>query len=155
VLVARNKIPGITVEVTGVDRAKVMGATEIAFQRMMIGYVDRLMGWRVLVTMLAGVAPMLLVTLTISSPKNEIIRIAIILVAGLGSLAAFGFVYDAILYAKPFVILTDLPQSTWQNVWRQVAVIYRHRVTRQIFALLVALAVGILGSKLANYITFP
>jgi hypothetical protein len=155
VFIARGKRPGLTVEVTGADRAKVMGATEIVFQRMMIGYVDRLGGWRSLALMAAFIAPLLLVGSAVSSDKNALVRIGVILIAAFGPLASGVLVIDAISYSKPLVVLAELPPPRVRNARQQVSVIYHHRLTRQAIGVLVALAIGALGSKLANYLPFP
>lgn len=53
----RNQIPGLSFEITGADQTVVADVCKDAYQRMMIGYVDRLGGWRSIAFMLLAVAP--------------------------------------------------------------------------------------------------
>ena len=49
----------------GTDPAVSLGAVELTFRRTMIGYVDRLGGYRMVLWMLVGLAPLFLVSFII------------------------------------------------------------------------------------------
>ena len=109
-LVARHRFPGVSIGVTGDDEAKVLGAAELAFQRLMIGYVDRMGSWRGLAWSLTALAPLLLVIISLAGREVPAsIRLAILAIALSGSFASFKFSYPSLLVSAPMVLLDHVP----------------------------------------------
>jgi len=154
--VARRIIPGVLIQVTGSDAAKTLGIAELAFQRMMIGYVDRMGGWRGLAWMSTAFSPVLLASLALSGTEAPTaVRLAVILAAALGAFASFHFSYPALLVSNPLDLIGTQPTRRVENWQARLLNIYRYKYTRPTLAALGALILGIIGNKLAALIPFP
>jgi hypothetical protein len=156
VLVARQKIPGVLVEVVGPDPARVLGATELIFQRLMIGYVDRMGGLRGLWWQLIALAPIFLVGLVLNeSGLPRPLRLAMVITAAVGGFVAFYYSQTLLLFSVPFVLLTEPPVRFTRKWLVRLISIYRHRYTKPALAILGSLLLGIVGNKIADAIPFP
>jgi hypothetical protein len=156
VLMAREKLPGVTVEVAGADSSRVLGTAELVFQQIMIGYVDRMGGLRAPAWMLLALAPLLLLGIGLAPGRANIAaRLLLILIAAIGSAAAFVLSYPRLLISQPIELLTRLPDHRSQQVRKGVLVFFRHPYTRRGLAVLGALIIGAAGSKLAQFLPFP
>ena len=156
VLVARKAIPGIHVSVEAHDGASALGAAEMVFQRMMIGYVDRMGGYRGLVWMLIALAPVFLTSLVFgNSQMNLTVKVLVLVVAIAGGFGAFAASYPALLVSVPLSLVAEMPPRFTERWWATVITLYRHRYTRSALATIAALTLGIIGNKIADLIPFP
>lgn len=151
-LVIRAKIPALEVEVTGSDRAKILGATEMAFQQMMIGYVDRIGGWRLPAWMLTALMPTIIVIAIAGHISSMLVKIPLFALILIASIVTMGLSYEALLVRRPLKIESKPIPLRGQTTLNGVKAIYRHPITHRIAAIIGALIIGIAGSKLANLI---
>jgi hypothetical protein len=155
-LVAQPLIPGVQLYVTGNDKSRVLGLSELVFQRMMIGYVDRMGGWRGLAWMLSAIAPVLLVSIAVSPGQASAgARVAVSAAALVGSLATFLVIGPYFQVSRGLDIVTYIPDSALRRMSALLPRFYRHRRTRTVLTVLGALAVGIAGNKLADLLPWP
>lgn len=155
VLVARKKLPGLTLTVTGPDSAKVLGVAELAFHRMMIGYVDRMGGYRGLAWMLVALAPILLASLVVEEGPNAPIRLGLLLLAAASGLATFHYSYPRLLVSEPLKLMDSTPLRRRERWKVAILAVYRHRYSRPVLGAFGALALGVIGNKLSDVIPFP
>ncbi len=155
-LVARPKIPGLVLEIEGPDPATVLGAAEIAFQRMMVGYIDRMGGLRGLVWMLFALAPTILVSWAVAeSSTSNIVRAGLFLVAGLSGVSIFVLSGPRLLVSQSFALLESVPKNRVEK-WRMVAKsLYARKQTKAALGVAGALLLGVIGNKLSDLIPFP
>lgn len=155
-LLARQKIPGLVVTVTGDDRPRILGMVEFVFQRMMIGYVDRMGGWRGLAWMLTAFTPILLVSLALSPGEGHAAaRILITLLAAIAAFSMFRLSYSALLVSTPLELLERLHEPRGRRPRVLLTSFYRHRHTRRVLGVVGLLLIGAAGSKLAEFLPIP
>jgi len=155
-MTATRSDPGVRIRVWGDQEGQTLGAAQLVFQKLMIGYVDRLGGWRALIWMATALAPLLLVSIGFASGNGDPWARTAILTAGLvGSLAVFLFSYPLLLVPGGFVLLDKEPPRRVAYVYSLALRFARNVWTRKGLALLGALLVGIVGNKLAELIPWP
>lgn len=157
VLVARKKIPGLMVQLEGGSESQILGAAELTFRRMMVGYVDRMGGWRSLAWMLTAFAPIVLASLAVSARDSNLLpRLAIMLPAGIGSLAAFSYSYKSILNGNPLMLYYELPErASFRGAINRGQSVINRPLVRPILGALGALTLGIIGNKIADLLPYP
>lgn len=110
VLVARNKIPGVLVRVESVDYPRSLGLAEVAYRQSMIGYVDRLGGYRGPLLMLSTAGPLIALSFLIGAGiANAFVRTLSILLAGGAALIAYVGVYRRLLVPHALALVDELP----------------------------------------------
>lgn len=155
-LVARNKIPGVIVRVESTDESQALGAAELAFRKLMLGYVDRMGSFRAPTWMLTALTPMLVFSLLISGKiDNGTIRAAAAALVAATSIATFAATYRLLIFSKGFELVDQIPRSKMAGLLASIRNIYRSRWTKPILAGLMAIILGIIGNKLSDLIPFP
>ena len=157
-LLAKAKLPGLSVEITGVDRAQVLGITELAFQQMMIGYVDRIGGWRIPTWMLVASSPVAVVLVALNGMHvsySLLIRLPILLLALVATIVTMALSYEALLIKRPLSIQSQPIPRRSQLTASRIRSVYRHPVTRRVLVIIGALIIGILGNKLTSVVPWP
>lgn len=126
-LLARQAIPGLSIRVRGSDQEAVAVATQAAFARAMIGYVDRLGGWRapgvaVWTVGVPGVAMLLL-----PKPQSTWAQIAgtALLVGWL--VLSLSVVWPRMLAARAFGLVRTIERANTLQVAREIASRSRRR----------------------------
>lgn len=156
VLVARRHFPGLIVEVEDTDRERAVGRTEAIFQRMMIGYVDRMRGVRGIAWMASAIAPLLLVGIAVAPGDTSIVlRAAVIAGALVAGLATLVVSYDRLLVSTPLDIRRQLPPPGMRRLGDSAKRIRDNRWTLRVLRVVGALLIGAAGSKLAEMLPFP
>ncbi|MEV6868581.1 hypothetical protein AB0M44_47370 [Streptosporangium subroseum] len=156
VLVARYKISALSVEINGKSRASVLGATQLIFHKMMIGYVDRMGGWRAPVWMLTAFVPMLLLGTSINEEKTGTLGGFLLVVAiAVGSLTTFKVTYPALLVSKPLELLKELPERHGHIFLKWAVEKYSNPTIKWIVGLMGVMLVGIISNKLSDLIRWP
>ncbi|RGC70301.1 hypothetical protein C5N14_07745 [Micromonospora sp. MW-13] len=155
-LVARQKLPGLVLRVEGNESAAVLGASELAFRRMMVGYVDRMGGLRALFWMLSGIAPMILVSWAVQQSDASVpARLGLLTVAILSGFSLFAFSGPRLQVNQALVLLVRVPDNRMQQ-WRVLAKsVYANKRTKAIAGVAGALILGVIGNKLSDLIPFP
>lgn len=149
-------IPGVRVKVQGLDRTEVLAVTEMVYRRMMIGYVDRLGGWRVSVWMAWSLAPILLVSIAISPGEASPVARAVVAVVALGSAFTAGLMsYSRLLIAVPLVLLPLEGTARATRASARLAQWWHNRWIRIGFVTAWTLAVGVMGNKIAGLLPWP
>jgi hypothetical protein len=129
---------------------------EFVFQRMMIGYVDRMGGWRGLAWMLTAFTPILLVSLALSPGEGHAAaRILITLLAAIAAFSMFRLSYSALLVSTPLELLERLHEPRGRRPRVLLTSFYRHRHTRRVLGVVGLLLIGAAGSKLAEFLPIP
>lgn len=142
---------GLRVEVLGRDRARSLGAAQVAFERMMIGYVDRMGGWRGLAWMVSALAPLLLFSLGISLVRSNVwVPILFLSVGLVSSFAVFTTMYSVLLFPSGATVVEHLRESARVRHARTLRGLMFHTWTRRVLSWCGALLIGVLGSKLAD-----
>lgn len=155
VLVARRHFPGLIVDVEDADRERAVGRTETVFQRMMIGYVDRMGGVRGLVWVASAIAPLLLVGIAVAPGDASIlVRAAVIAGALVAGVASFVVSYDRLLFSTPLELRQQLGPGM-QRLGDGAKRLRDSRWTLRCLRVLCALLIGAAGSKLAEVLPFP
>jgi len=124
----------------------------------MIGYVDRIDGWRIFAWLLAGISPVV-VTLAIINglhvSSSLIVTIPILLGALVATVVTWTLSYEALAVKRPISIQLQPIENRSERTVTKVRAIYRHPRTRTVLSIVGALLVGIVGSELANVIPWP
>jgi hypothetical protein len=155
-LLARRMLPGLIVMVSSKDQSRTLGATELVFQRMMVGYVDRMGGWRGPVWMALATAPLLLTVLAITPGEGYAAAWTLLtLLAAVSGITIFQLSYRALLVSTPLVVLEQLPETRRRRSLLLLLSLYHHRHTRRVLGGIAVLLVGVAGNKLAELIPFP
>ena len=156
VLVARQHLPGLIVQVDDPDRERGLGRTETVFRRMMIGYVDRMGGARGLAWMGSAIAPLLLAGMAVAPGDAPVgARVAVIVGAAAAAAAIFVVSYDRLLVSQPLDVRRELPLSSQQCLGEGTKRFLAHPWTSRCLRVLGALVIGAAGSKLAEILPFP
>jgi hypothetical protein len=154
-VVASPREPGLLLLTQATKPAESLGIAQLAFRAMMVGYVDRLGGWRAPLWMATALAPLLLVSIGVSPGHSPIWgRIALIVAGIFGSIAAFALSFRRFQVPAGFELLDSEPEArgAFGHSLRRIAA---HRWTRRLAATLGAVLVGAVGSKLATVIPWP
>ncbi|MFG1606979.1 hypothetical protein [Actinoplanes sp. NPDC049265] len=155
-LVARQRIPGLVLQVEGNDPAFALGAAELAFRRMMAGYVDRMGGLRALTWMLFGLTPMILVSWAVGrSDIGTTTRLLLFGVAVISGFSMFRFSGPRLLVGRPLVLLERIPDSRSQELKSHAVSLYSRTYVKVAAGVAGSLFLGVLGNKLADLIPFP
>lgn len=156
ILVAKNQpLPGMTLRVQGANAALVRGAAEQAFHSMMIGYVDRMSGWRGLSWLFTVLAPILLASIAVSSTRaSATVRLVVLFVAAVSGVVTFLMSAKAFHVKRGIEILSASVegQTNRAQFWTTFV---QHRLIRATGAVLGALAIGIIGNKLSELMPWP
>lgn len=156
VMVASRFEPGLSIEIMDSDVGRALGNAELAFRRMMVGYVDRMGGVRGLAWMLAAVAPLMLVGIALAPGSASGWARALVLLPGvLSSVVSFVYFHGRILYPHALVVVDHVPAGMHQKLGRILEWALHSRALRRVLGVMGALIVGALGSKLADYLPFP
>lgn len=155
-VVATPRTPGLRIQVWGPEQSRSLGAAQLAFRRMMAGYVDRLGGWRAPTWMVSALAPLLLFGIGVSpGAANPWARAAVIIASLVSSVAVFLFSYRRLLVPGGFEILEQVPANRANRLKRAFSDPRAHRWIRRLVPLAAALAVGVIGNKLSDLIPWP
>lgn len=155
-LVARQKVPGLVLQVEGSEPAAVLGVGELAFQRMMVGYVDRLGGFRGLAWMLFGLGPMIVVSWAVSRSEISLhLRLGLLVLALLSGLSLFALSGQRFLVSRPLVFLKEIPGSHVERWKIAVKSTYANKRVKAVLGVVGALILGVIGNKLSELIPFP
>jgi hypothetical protein len=157
-LLARAKLPGITLEVTGINRAQVLGIAELVFQQMMIGYVDRVGGWRLPMWMLTAYIPGILIVTAVNRAhvsSKPIIVIPLILLTIVILILTMSLSYEALIVKKPLKIEATPILQRRERTASWIRTTYRRPVTRRVLYIIGTLIIGVLASELATVIPWP
>ena len=156
VLVARRHFPGLVVNVEDADRERAVGRTEAIFQRVTIGYVDRMGGVRGLVWMASAIAPLLLVGIAVApGDASTAARAAVIAGALVAGVTTFVGSYDRLLVSTPLDLRRQLPVPGTRRLGDSAKRLTDSRWTLRCLRVLGALVIGAAGSKLAEVLPFP
>jgi len=113
VLVASRFEPGLAVEILDSDAGRALGNAELAFRRMMVGYVDRMGGVRGLAWMLAAIAPLMLVGIALAPGSASGWARALVLLLGvLSSVVSFVYFRGRILYPHALGVVAHVSAGT-------------------------------------------
>jgi hypothetical protein len=155
-LVARPKVPGVILDVNGPGRSVVLGLTELAFQRMMIGYVDRLGAWRGAAWMATAIAPVLLISMTFSAAQAPWwVRLLVGMVAFGGSFLTLILTYSAFQFGRGFELVDKLPERRSVQLAVLLKRVKRNKRTRFILWVVGTLFLAVVGNKLSDLILWP
>ncbi len=156
-LVARKRIPGLIASVKGGTQSLRLGAAELTFRKMMIGYVDRMGGLRGLSWMLISLAPLLVMSVIIApGDVNFVVRLLVLGVVALGSIGTFSYVYPYLKYSQPLKLCVQLQKtSLFKGAYVRGASWLNRPYIKPIIGALGAIALGIIGNKLSDAIPFP
>lgn len=157
-LLARAKLPGLMLEVTGTNRAQVLGITELVFQQMMIGYVDRIGGWRLPTWMLTAYLPTILMITAanfVHVSSHPLLAVPFVILAIAVLILTLSLSYEALIVRKPLKIESVPIAQRRKRAASWIRATYRHPITRRVLAIVGGLIIGILGSALANVIPWP
>lgn len=155
-LIARQKIPGISVTAIDGNGSQMLGVVELVYRKLMAGYVDRMGGLRGLIWMLMANTPILIISFLFSETVAfERWRLPILLGAIAIGFTIFFVSRSFLLVQVPFALMKTVPQRR-KTTWRaRVRAIYSHALTRPILGGIAAIVLGIVGNKLSDVITFP
>ncbi|MEV4248744.1 hypothetical protein AB0J63_35680 [Streptosporangium canum] len=155
-LLARQKIDGMRVYMNGRDQAKVLGVTQLVFQKMMIGYVDRMGGWRAPIWMGIAILPMLLVSTFINNNvANSLARSLLVGATALSALVIFWLSYKVLLRLEAFVLMRTLPPRRGNAMIAWIVTKYRIPAIKWIAGLIGIVLVSIISNKISDLIPWP
>lgn len=155
-VVATPETPGLWIQVWGPEQSRSLGAAQLTFHRMMVGYVDRLGGWRGPAWMVSALAPLLLLVIGVSpGAANPWARAAVIVTALVSSVAVFLFMGSRLLVPGGFEILEQEPTNRASQLKRAFSGGRTRVWVRRLAPLAGSLVVGVIGSKIASLIPWP
>lgn len=155
---ARPTIPGVQLEIMGDDKTLVLGTAEIVFRRMMIGYVDRMGGFRGPAWMLSALAPIFLVAISVTPSQVPLAaRLLIIGVATAGSVGTFLLMYRYLLVSVGLHLVDFVPppRSGWKGIVRLLVEFYAYSWVKPVLAAVSTVVLSIIGTKVADLIPWP
>jgi hypothetical protein len=156
VLIGRPSEPGFELQVMASDQVLALGLTEAIFRQMMIGYVDRMGGWRAPFWMLSAIAPLIVVILATSSGDASVGgRILVASLAAMASVGSFLLSYPWILANAGFDLIEFVPEFNSRKHVVTVRTFLQRRRVRAAIGLLGALILGIVGNKLSDLLPWP
>jgi hypothetical protein len=106
-----GSVPGLSVEVVGSDQHAVGNVCGEAYRRMMIGYVDRLRGWRSLALMLVAIGPIAFLGLVSPSPASVLSSLLVFVCAAIWVALSFLLIGPKLLAAKPFKLVAKVDRT--------------------------------------------
>ncbi|WP_459804192.1 hypothetical protein [Herbidospora sp. RD11066] len=155
-VVARQRIPGLLVNVNGNDQAKVLGVTQLVFQEMMIGYVDRMGGWRAPIWILLSLAPMMLVSFFIQeNAENNVSRSFLVIASAASAIMILGLGYRMLQHSIAFTLVQVLPRKRGSALLEWAIKKYRIPAIKWLAGLVGVILVGIATNKIADWIPWP
>lgn len=161
-LTARHKIPGILVRGKGTNAALVQGTTDLMYQRLMSGYVDR---YRFGLTILLLFALIEVLWLLIqyaaryfSGTTSADTIISLLLLIALAAAFPVTIIMDnrRVLYIKEALTLVSPDHEPEPSALYTAYMRARNsRWVRGTLYILITVLLGVLSSKLADFIPFP
>lgn len=154
--VARNRIPGLSIRVESSDYARSLGLVEMAYRQSLIGYVDRLGGFRAPLVGLLTTGPLITFSLAANSDiASPTFRTFAVIFIGALALIAYPLIYRMTLATQALALIEALPPKRLA-AWRaRLARVYRLRYVKVTIGATGALTLGIIGNKIADLIPFP
>jgi hypothetical protein len=149
-------VPGYSVWVQGSDAEDIGEAVGLVYRRMMIGYVDRMGGWRGLAWIASALAPVLLLSLAVSpGDASLLVRLGVGLIAVVSAAATFFASYDRLLVSPGLVVATGPRSVRRLRVPRWLARWSTNRRVRLGLLTAWALLLGVAGNKLSDLLPWP
>lgn len=156
VILVRRQIPAVLVEVAGPDRAIVLGLAQLVHARLMVGYVDPLGGARGFLSLVVAMLPVVVVLALLDDDLTgwpiwlRIVSGVVLVAASLGALA-WG---SELARKKSPLELTTGPISSRSraHLVARIGALYQRRWVNRIVSLVGLLALGVSGSKIAEWL---